>query len=204
MLAVVKSEIEGFHRKLGACGLENEREENEFISAAEEVLKRCEPIAETEEARHELARFCNFLGCWLLVYTYRLKEGRGYYLKALELYPDSFDIHWEYYTTLEELVEDENQRSPEFVQDAIDCLRFCIDYCDTPELKRENHIEYRWTELGRIYMTAGEYRKAKACFEQSLEMRPDFEVCMLLKKAERLCNPFLRFWDSVMSAFRRK
>lgn len=204
MIEYIKNEIDGFHKRLGECKLENEKEENEFIAAAEEVLSKCEPAARTDEERHELAKFCNFLGCWLLVYTYRLKEGRGYYRKALALHPESFDIHWEYYTTLEEIVEDEEQCTPEFIQDAIDCLRFCIDYCDTPELKRENHIEYRWAELGRVYMAAKDYRSARDCFEKSLAIMPDYKVGGLLKKAKRLGNPVLRFFDGIFSVFRRK
>ena len=204
MLEYIKNEIDGFHKRLGECKLENEREENDFIAAAEEVLSKCEPVARTDEERHELAKFCNFLGCWLMVFTYRLKEGRRYYQKALALHPESFDIHWEYFTTLEEIVEDKEQCTPEFIQDAIDCLRFCIDYCDTPELKRENHIEYRWAELGRVYMTAKDYRSARECFERSLAITPDYKVGGLLKKAKRLENPVLRFFDGLFSVFRRK
>ena len=204
MLEYIKNEIDGFHKRLGECKLENEREENDFIAAAEEVLSKCEPVAQTDEERHELAKFCNFLGCWLMVFTYRLKEGRRYYQKALALHPESFDIHWEYFTTLEEIVEDKEQCTPEFIQDAIDCLRFCIDYCDTPELKRENHIEYRWAELGRVYMTAKDYRSARECFERSLAITPDYIVGGLLKKAKRLENPVLRFFDRLFSVFRRK
>lgn len=211
----IKGDITEFHHKFGACRLENENEENEFIAGAEDVLNRCEPIAKTEEERHELAKFCNFLGCWLLVYTYRLKEGRKYYHKALELFPDSFDIRWEYYTTLEEIVEDEEQCTPEFIRDAIECLRFCIDYCDTPELKRENHIEYRWLELGRIYMKTGDYSKAKECAERSMnmayinserEMAKVGEACEMIAKADKMLGGkgLKGFFNKIFSFFRRK
>ena len=87
MLEDIKNDIAEFHRKHGACRLENEAAENEFIADAETVLDRCELCAETFEERHELAKFCNFLGSWLMVFTYRLKEGRKYYQKALALHP---------------------------------------------------------------------------------------------------------------------
>ena len=185
MLEDIKTEIAEFHRKFGACKLENETDENNFIAGEDIVLRWCEPNAQSEEERHELAKFCNFLGCWLLVFTYRLKEGRMYYQKALALYPDSFDIHWEYYTTLEEIVEDEMQCTPEFIQDAIDCLRFCIDYCDTPELMSENHIEYRWLELGRVYLIAKEPAKARRCAKMSMKLQKSGKAKQLLDKADK-------------------
>ena len=205
MLEDIKGDIAEFHHKFGACRLENENEENKFIAGAEDVLSRCEPIAKTEEERHELAKFCNFLGCWLLVYTYRLKEGRKYYWKALALHPDSFDIHWEYYTTLEEIVEDEEQCTPEFIQDAIDCLRFCIDYCDTPALKRENHIEYRWLELGRIYMKTGNYAMAKDCAKQSMKIVRSADAQEMIEKADNMLGGKgpVGFFKRIFSFFRR-
>lgn len=205
MLEEIKNDIAEFHQKFGACKLENETEENEFIACAESVLSRCEPNIRTEEERHELAKFCHFLGCWLMVFTYRLEEGRRYYQKALALHPDSYDIHWEYYTTLEEIVEDEEQCAPEFVQDAIDCLRFCIDYCDTPELKRENHIEYRWLELGRIYMTAGDYALAKKCAKRSMEIVKSNDARELIAKADKMLGGkgLGGFFKRIFSFFRR-
>ena len=41
MLEDIKNDIAEFHRKHGACRLENEAAENEFIADAETVLDRC-------------------------------------------------------------------------------------------------------------------------------------------------------------------
>lgn len=92
-----------------------------------------------------------------------------------------------YYTTLEEIVENEEYATPELIQDAIDCLTFCIDYCDTPKLCREHYINNRYIELGRVYMAAGEFAKAKECADKSLALEYTESADQLLRRASAKC-----------------
>lgn len=159
------------------------RKLKDFTADAEKILGEF-PDPEGE-AREALGEFCAYVGCDLLMYGDELEPGISYYRKAIELYPGSLDIRWDYYTTLEEIVEDEEYATPELIWDAIDCLKFCIDYWDTPELKRENHVNARYLELGRVYLMAKQPEKAVECAKASLEIKESEPARELLKKAER-------------------
>lgn len=174
--------IEKFKEKYGKAKLTS-RKLKTYVADAEEILGRFpDPEGEACEA---LGQFCAYVGCDLLMYGDELEPGISYYRKAIELYPRSLDIRWDYYTTLEEIIEDEEYATPDLIADAIDCLRFCIDYYDTPELKRENYVNMRWLELGRVYLTADRPEKAVECARASLELMESKAARDLLEVAEK-------------------
>ncbi len=178
----LNSQIAAFKEKYGKTKL-TPRKLKVFTADAEKILGSFpDPEGETREA---LGEFCAYVGCDLLMYGDELEPGISYYRKAIELYPGSLDIRWDYYTTLEEIVEDEEYATPELIRDAIDCLKFCIEYCDTPELKQEHYIHARWLDLGRVYLTAKQPEKAVECAKASLELRESESARDLLKEAEK-------------------
>ncbi len=146
------------------------------------------------EAKKILAKFCTNIGSRLVIYANDPelgfkdgeypKRGISYYHKAIELCPDSYEIRWEYYTTLEELIENEDIATPELIQDAIDCLQFYIDCCDTPELKLEQSIHLRYVDLGRVYLIANQPEKALECAKKSLEIQENESARDFLKEVE--------------------
>lgn len=179
-------------RKKYYKGFRKPKEVKDFISESEKILgKYPDPEGEAKEI---IGKFYSYLGSRLVVYGNdreavrkdgeNLERGISYYHKAMELCPDSYDIRWGYYTTLEELVENEKRRTPELIQEAIDCLQFCIDYCDTPELMQENYIHYRYVELARVYLIAGQPEKAAKCAKKSLEIKEDESTRKLLEEIE--------------------
>lgn len=178
----LEEEISSFHEKYKGTKLETPEELSAYIADAEEILGRY-PNPEGE-MKKELAKFCSHLGCWVVVFGQDI-GGIEYYRKSIALDPESYDLRWEYYTTLEELVEDEEYATPELIKDAVDCLRFCIDYCDTPERRAEKFVHYRYLDLGRVYMAAGEYAKAKKCAKQSLKTEDNEGARRLLKSADK-------------------
>jgi len=123
------------------------------------------------------------------VFGQDLENGIRYYHKSIELDPESYDIRWEYYTTLEEIVEDDEYRTPELVDDTIKCLKFCIDYCDTPEKREEHHVQFRYIELARVYFWIGDLAKAREYVLTSLDIAESEGARELLDEIdERLAN----------------
>ena len=179
------TEINEFYTKFRGNNLETPAEEAAYISAAAAILDRYESSVQDTAEKMALATFLSCLGSKFMVYTYNLHQGRLYYQKALALCPDSYKMHWGYYTSLEEIVEDEEQATPELIQDAIDCLTFCIGYCKTPALCRENYIQYRYFELARVYMAANNPAKAKECAEKSLAIEWNETVQKFIEKLEK-------------------
>ncbi len=170
-IEALNSEIAEFKEKYKNTDLKTPEELNAYISDTDKILEKY-PDPEGE-AREILGDFCSLRGCWVVVFGNDLEHGIPYYHKSIELCPDSFDMHWGYYTTLEEIVEDEDLATPELIQDAIDCLQFCIDYCDTPELKEEHHVNLRYLDLARVYLAAKQPEKAIECADKSLEIQDD-------------------------------
>lgn len=118
-----------------------------------------------------------------------LDLGVKYYRKSLELAPDDYDVYWDYFTTLEEVIEDEEYRTSELVDDTIKCLKFCIDYCDTPEKKEEHHVQFRYIELARVYFWIGDLSKAREYVLTSLDIAESEGARELLDEIdERLAN----------------
>lgn len=195
-------DISAFNAKYDRVKFETPEIKSAYIADAEEIIGRYPP--QSDEERQTLAKFYSHLGCMITVFGQDLENGIRYYRKSIELDPESYDIRWEYYTTLEEIVEDENYRTPELVQDAADCLTFCIDYCDTPELRAEKYVHFRYNDLGRVYMAAGDYRKAKECFEKSMRILPNDNARNLLARVNKKSgNPVSRFFAKIFSVFRK-
>lgn len=183
--AAMETQINQFYQRFRENHLETPAKEAAYISAAAAILDRYESSVQDTAEKMALATFLSCLGSKFMVYTYNLHQGRLYYQKALALCPDSYKMHWGYYTSLEEIVEDEEQATPELIQDAIDCLTFCIGYCKTPALCRENYIQYRYFELARVYMAANNPAKAKECAEKSLAIEWNETVQKFIEKLEK-------------------
>ena len=49
----------------------------------------------------------------------------------------------------------------------------------------ENHIEYRWLELGRVYLIAKEPAKARRCAKMSMKLQKSGKAKQLLAKADK-------------------
>jgi len=181
-IEALNSDIAEFKEKHKNERLETPEELNAYISDADKILAKY-PDPEGE-AREILGKFCSTRGSMIIVYGNDLEHGIPYYHKSLELCPDSLDMRWDYYTTLEEIVEDEDYATPELIRDAIDCLQFIIDYCDTPELQEENAVNLRYFDLARVYLAAGQLEKATECARKSLEIEEDEEVREFLNEIE--------------------
>ncbi len=189
-IEALNSEVAEFDKKYKNVNLEIPEELNAYISDAEKILGKY-PDPEGE-ARKILGDFCKGLGCELVVFGDDLEHGIPYYHKSIELCPDSFDMHWGYYTTLEEIVENEDYATPELIQDAIDCLQFCIDFCDTPELKQEHHVNLRYLDMARVYLAAKQPEKAIECANKSLETEYNDNAREIIKKAKKQQGFFAR------------
>lgn len=201
-LEELRSEIDAFFKKYDFDSYKTPEGKNAAIAQAEDILQRY-PNPEGD-IRRELAKLLSRLGCRTVVFGQDLK-GIDYYRRSLEFDPENYDLYWEYYTTLEELVDDDDYRTPDLVQDAITCLTFCIDYCNTPERMREHYVHFRYVDLGRVYMAAGDYQKAKECFEKSMEICPNDSANERLREVKRkLGNPITRFFRGLFSAFGKK
>lgn len=167
-IEALNSDIAEFKKKFDKSYLKTPEELNAYISDADKILEKY-PNPEGE-AREILGNFYSGLGCWVVVFGNDLEHGIPYYHKSIEYCPDSFDVNFEYFTTLEELIANDKLRTPELVQDAIDCLQVCINCCDTPELKREHNVKGTYVLLGRTYLIAGQPEKAIECANKSLEI----------------------------------
>ena len=181
----MEEDFNTFFDKYRNCDFEGATDEEDYVADANEILARYESEATSEEEKCALSKQCALLGGKIMMYT-EFVNGPKYYRMAIKLQPDSYDVHWGYYTTLEEIVENEEYATPELIQDAIDCLTFCIDYMSTPELRAEYYIQYRYYELARVYMAAKDYVKAKEYAEKSLEIEWDEDVEAFIEKVSAL------------------
>ncbi len=201
-LEKLKAEIGAFNKNYSFGDYKTPEGKNAAIAEAQGILQSY-PNPEGD-IRKELAKLLSHLGCCTVVFGQDLK-GIDFYRKSLEYDPENYDLYWEYYTTLEELVDDDDYRTPDLVQDAITCLTFCIDYCDTPELMLKHHVNYRYVDLGRVYMATGDYQKAKECFEKSMEIQPNEGAQRRLNEVnKKLGNPITRFFKKLFSSFGKK
>lgn len=164
-IETLNAEIDKFDAKYNDTRLETEDELNSYISDAEAIIAKY-PDPEGE-IRGRLGEFYNLIGCWTVVFGKDLKRGIPYYHKAIELCPNSWDIRFEYFTTLKEIIPDKEYSTPELIQDAIDCLTFCINYCTTPELKAEFRADLRLWELAWVYDIAGRKEDFGSCGKEA-------------------------------------
>lgn len=165
----MKEDFQEFFDKYKNCDFEGPTDEKDYVADADEILARYEGMAVSNEEKQALSEQCVHLGCKIMMYTDNI-NGPKYYHRAIALQPDECSVRWSYYTTLEEIVENEEYATPELIQDAVSCLTFIIEYCETPELQEEYCVRNRYTDLGRVYMAAGDYAKAKECAQKSLEI----------------------------------
>lgn len=181
-MKALKEDIAAFETYYKGAELKKAEVLNAYIADADKIIEKY--LVLNEKMKNSMGQFCSLIGCMVVVFGHDLERGIPYYHKALELAPDDYDIYWGYYTTLEELVEDDECRTPELVQDAVKCLRFCIDYSDTPELKTVNRTHLRYVDLGRVYLADGNYSEAVKCAKASLEIMENDAARRLLKDAE--------------------
>ena len=169
-IETLNSEIAEFHEKYKNINreLKDGNFRSQYLADADVIFTKYQNSE--GEVRERLGKFCNFIGCWTVVYGKDLGRGIPYYHKALELCPDSYDIHYSYFTTLEELIPKKKYSTPELVQDAIDCLTFCIDYCTTPALMAENQVDCLYYDLAKAYKIAGQPEKAAECEKMAVEI----------------------------------
>ncbi len=204
-IETLNAEIAEFNAKYKGVGreLEDEKFLGWYLEAADAILSKYPNLE--GEARERLGKFCQHIGCWTVVFGQDLEQGIPYYHKALELCPDSYDIHFEYFTTLEEIIPNEKYSTPELVQDAIDCLTFCIDACDTLELKRKRRIDLRYIDLANTYRVAGQEEKARECEKMSAEIAVELaEWEEELAKQKKKPNFFMRLIMRILEPILRK
>lgn len=171
-LEELNSDIAEYKEKHKNANLKNPAELNAYISDTDKILAKYPDLNSDPggEAREILGKFCMIQGCWVIVFGNDLEHGVPYYHKAMELCPDSYDIHFDYFTTLEEIIANDKLRTPELVQDAIYCLQVCINNHDTPERKRTSYVAGSYVLLGKTYLIAEQPEKAIECANKSLEI----------------------------------
>ena len=189
-IETLNAEIAGFHEKYENIGrkLLDDNVRGEYLADADAVIEKY-PNPDGE-VREQLGEFCDFLGCWIIVYGNDLEHGVPYYHKALELCPNSWDIHFEYFTTLKEIIPDKRYSTPELIQDAIDCLTFCIDYCTTRELMAKYSVDRRYWDLAWVYETAGQKELSWKYAKEA--RRAELEIAAFHLGAEKKPNIFKR------------
>lgn len=187
-LAQMTDDINAFYRKYRSSRLDTKEDETGYINGADRIADDYEGTVKTLIEKKPLCDFFGVAGSKLIMYAGNLTDGVRFYHKAMELLRFSFDVHWGYYTTLEEIIEDESHATPELIADAIKCLNVCISALTTPALKKKNHIELRYYDLAKVYMIAKDYAKAKEAAEKSLEIAWDEDVQELLDEAEGMLS----------------
>lgn len=192
-IETLNSEIAEFHEKYKDIDekLKDDNIRSRYLADADAIVAEY-PNPE-REIRGELGKFCNFLGCWTVVFGKDLEHGIPYYHKALELCPDSWDIHFEYFTTLKEIIPDNKYSTPELIQDAVDCLTFCINYCNTPALKAEYKIDRRWWELAWVYDIAGQHEDGCRCGREA--QKAELEIYAFELGVTKKPNVFKRIFS---------
>lgn len=201
-LETLNAEISEFYEKYNDAELKTPEVLNAYIADTEEIIARY-PNAEGD-VRNRTAHFLNTTASMTIVFGNDLERGVPLYHRSIELAPDDDDLYWGYYTTLEEIVDNDALRTPALVDDAVMCLEFCINAILDGK-RPPDYLDGRYVDLGRVYMAAGDYLKAKECFEKSLAVQPNDAAKHQLKIVNRkLGNPFIRFFGKLSSFFRRK
>ncbi len=155
----LNAEIIAFRKKYKSSNLETADEVTKFIADGEALAAKY-PDPEGE-SREMIAKFYCEIGCYTAVFGQDLERGIPYYHKAIETCPESYDVRFRYYTTLEEIIPNERIRTPEILQDAVDCLTFCLNACDTWEKKRKHGAVTLCEELAKVYKILGQRDLAK-------------------------------------------
>ena len=155
----LNAEIVAFRKKYKSSDLETADEVTKFIADGEALAaKYPDPEGKSREA---IAKFYRHIGCWVVVFGNDLERGIPYYHKAIDTCPESYDIRFDYITTLQEIIPNARIRSSEILQDAVDCLTFCLNACDTWEKKRRKGAVTFCEELAKVYKILGQPKLAK-------------------------------------------
>lgn len=155
----LNAEIVAFRKKYKSSDLETADEVTKFIADGEALAaKYPDPEGESCEM---IAKFYCEIGCYTAVFGQDLERGIPYYHKAIETCPESYDIRFDYITTLQEIIPKKNYRTPEILQDAVDNLTFCLNACDTWEKKRKHGAVTWCEELAKVYKILGQPKLAK-------------------------------------------
>lgn len=201
-LETLNAEISEFYEKYKDAELKTPEVLTVYIADTEEIIAR-HPNAEGD-VKNRKAHFLNTTACMTIVFGNDLERGVPLYHRSIELDPDDDDLYWGYYTTLEEIIDNDKLRTPALVDDAVMCLEFVINAILSGK-SPPDYLQFRYVDLGRVYMAAGDYPKAKECFEKSLAVQPNDAAEYRLKIVNRkLGNPFKRFFGKLFSFFRRK
>ena len=201
-LETLNAEIAEFYEKHKGSDLKTTEQLNSYIADTEEIIAKY-PNAEGD-VKNRIAHFLNTTADMTIVFGNDLERGVPLYHRSLELAPDDDDLYWGYYTTLEEIVENDELRTPALVDDAVMCLEFVINTILSGK-RPPDYLHFRYVDLGRVYLAAGDYPKAKECFEKSLAVQPNDAAQEQLKIVnKKLGDPFTRFFKKLFSVFRRK
>lgn len=117
-------------------------------------------------------------GNMVLMYTENLKKGADYFHRAIEMEPDRVATYWTYFTDLEEIV----MEYPEYLEDAILCLKTIIEICSRPGSTEEMNIPNRYLDLANMYNRAQDYTKAMECVKEYLKVEPNSKYGLELKE----------------------
>lgn len=201
-LETLNAEISEFYEKYEGAELKTPEVLNAYIADTEEIIARY-PNAEGD-VKNRAAHFLNTTASMTIVFGNDLERGVPLYHRSLALAPDNDDLYWGYYTTLEEIVDNDKLRTPALVNDAVMCLEFVINAILSGK-RPPDYLDGRYVDLGRVYMAAGDYPKAKECFEKSLAVKPNDAAKKWLKTVNgKLGNPFTRFFKKLFSFFHGK
>lgn len=202
-LETLNAEIDAFNEKhKNLDELKTPEGLNSWIADAEEIIAGY-PYPEGD-VKKRIAKFYNLVGDMTIVFGDDLERGVPLYHKSLELDPENDDLYWGYYTTLEEIVDNDKLRTPALVDDAVMCLETVIGAILSGK-RPPDYLHFRYVDLGRVYLADHQYDKAKECFEKSLAVQPNDAAQKQLKIVnKKLGDPFTRFFKKLFSVFRGK
>lgn len=201
-LETLNAEIDYFYAKYKDADLKTSDVLNAYIADTEEIIAKY-PNAEGD-VKNRIAHFLNTTADMTIVFGNDLERGVPLYHRSLELDPDDDDLYWGYYTTLEEIVDNDKLRTPALVDDAVMCLETVINAILSGK-RPPDYLHFRYVDLGRVYLADHQYNKAKECFEKSLEVQPNDAAQKQLKIVnKKLGNPVTRLFKKLFSVFRGK
>lgn len=201
-LETLNAEIDYFYAKYKDADLKTPEVLDAYIADTEEIIAKY-PNAEGD-VKNRTAHFLNTTADMTIVFGNDKERGVPLYHRSLELDPDDDDLFWGYYTTLEEIVDNDKLRTPALVDDAVMCLETVIGAILSGK-RPPDYLHFRYVDLGRVYLADHQYDKAKECFEKSLAVQPNDAAQKQLKIVnKKLGDPFTRFFKKLFSVFRGK
>ncbi len=179
----LNAEIDAFYKKHNSFDeLKTPEGLNSYIADAEEIIAKY-PAPEGD-VKKRIAKFYNSVADSTIVFGNDLERGVPLYHKSLELDPENDDLYWGYYTTLEEIVDNDDLRTPALVDDAVMCLKFVINAILTGK-RPPDYLHFRYVDLGRVYLAYGKYYKAKNCAKASMKVMKNDSAKKLLADVKK-------------------